>query len=153
MTDSTPHPAYVDPDQWPPEPGWGRGFLEQCEIDPDDPADVRDAYDACRAQYGLWLWSQKGQIDDDAYYMLVDAIKDLYEWDAFPLDWPGPYLVRMTEPLRNTLKRTPRFAAASAPVSVEASPINPTEVAALVERTMQNLLDGAAGRDNTGGAQ
>lgn len=153
MTDATPRPLYVDRDQWPPEPGWGRGFLQQCEIDPDDPVDVRDAYESCRTQYGLWLWSQKGEIDDDAYYMLVDAIKDLYEWDTFPLDWPGPYLVRMTEPLRNTLKRKPQFAAPGAPARAEAPPVNATEIAALVERTMQSLLGGLPGCDNTGSGQ
>jgi hypothetical protein len=153
VSNATRHPAFVGDDGQPLAPGWGRRFLEQCEINPDDPADVRDAYDACRAQYGLWLWSQKGQIDDDAYYMLVDAIKDLYEWDAFPLDWPAPTLVRMTQPFRDLLKRAPRPSAANAPLLADAAPINPTEIAALVERTMQTLLNGLPGRDNTGGGQ
>ncbi len=106
MSGMTPNPVYVGADQQPLEPGWGRGFLVQCDIDPDDPADVRAAYESSRAAYGLWLWTQKGEIDNEAYYMLVDAIKDLYGWTDLPLHWPAPTLVRMTQPLRNTLRRT-----------------------------------------------
>lgn len=93
------------PDSIAPEHGWGRGFLVQCDIDPDNPAEVREAYESCRASYGLWLWRRKGEIDDEAYWMLVDAIKDLYGCTDLPLDWPAPTLVRMTQPFRNTLRR------------------------------------------------
>lgn len=44
-------------------------------------------------------------MDGGTYYMLVDAIKDLYGQDAFPLDWPGPYLFARAEPLRNLIPR------------------------------------------------
>lgn len=88
------------------EPGWGRGFLARCGIDPGDPADVRAAYESCREAYGRWLASGEGEIDADAYWMLVGAVKDLYGWDVFPWDWPGPTLVFMPRPLRNLLRRT-----------------------------------------------
>lgn len=93
------------PDSIAPEPGWGRGFLMQCDIDPDDPADVRAAYESCRTSYALWLWRGEGEIDDEAYWMLVDAVKDLYGWTELPLDWPAPTLVRMAQPFRNLIPR------------------------------------------------
>jgi hypothetical protein len=108
VTDATPHSLYVDRDQWPPEPGWGRGFLQQCEIDPDDPAEVRAAYESCQRAYALWLRTGEGDVDGEAYYMLVESIQDLYGWDAYPLDWPAPYLFLQDKPFRNLLQRKPR---------------------------------------------
>ena len=85
--------------------GWGRNFLARCDIDPDDPADVRGAYESCREAHGCWLATREGEMDGQTYYTLVDAIKDLYGWRDFPLDWPAPTLVFMREPLRNLLPR------------------------------------------------
>lgn len=86
---------------------WGRSFFERCDIDPDNEADVRDAYESCRELHARWLWTGEGEIDGGTYYMLVDAIKDLYSWGHFPLDWPPPIIVRMSQPLKNTLARKP----------------------------------------------
>ena len=88
-------------------PGWGRKFLVRCGIDPDDPAEVRAGYESTREAYGRWLARGEGEIDGECYYMLVDAVKDLYRWDVFPWDWPAPTLVFMPRPLRNLLRRIP----------------------------------------------
>lgn len=93
------------PDSIAPEHGWGRGFLVQCDIDPDDPADVRAAYESCRTSHGKWMATGEGEMGGESYYMLVDAIKDLYGWDAFPLDWPAPILFLQDKPFRNLLPR------------------------------------------------
>lgn len=85
--------------------GWGRKFLARCGINPDDEADVRASYENCREAHARWLATGQGDIDADAYSMLVDAIKDLYGWQQFPLDWPAPTLVMMPQPLRNLLPR------------------------------------------------
>lgn len=90
--------------------GWGRKFLVRCGIDPDDPADVRAGYESCRTSHGRWLATGDGDMDGGTYYMLVDAIKDLYGWTDFPLDWPAPILVLMSEPFRNLIPRKPREA-------------------------------------------
>lgn len=87
------------------EPGWGRGFLKSCGIDPDDPAAVRAGYESCRRSHALWLRTGEGDMDGDTYYMLVDAVEDLYGWDRFPLDWPAPILFLQDKPLRNLLQR------------------------------------------------
>jgi hypothetical protein len=85
--------------------GWGRSFLVHCDINPDDLDDVRAAYESCRESHGRWLATGEGEMDGDTYYMLVDAIKDLYGWDAFPWGWPPPTLVLMSRPFRNLLPR------------------------------------------------
>lgn len=85
---------------------WGRKFLERCGIDPDDPSDVRAAYTSCREAHARWLAPAEGDMDADTYWMLVDAIRDLYNWDRIPLDWPGPTLVLVPHPFRNLLSRT-----------------------------------------------
>jgi hypothetical protein len=108
VTDETTHPVYVESDQCPPEPGWGRGFLVSCDIDPEDPGSVREAYETCRRSHALWLRTGEGEMDGDAYYMLVDAIQDLYGWEHWPLEWPGPYLFLQDKPFRNLLQRKPR---------------------------------------------
>jgi hypothetical protein len=87
--------------------GWGAKFLRRCGVDPDDPADVRAAYEGAREAYGRWLAGHGGEIDDETYYTLVDAIKDLYGWAMFPYDWPAPTLVLLNQPLRNLLPRKP----------------------------------------------
>lgn len=106
MPDDVPHPAYGIDDQWPPGPGWGRKFLERCDIDPDDAAEVRATYESCRTDHGVWLRTGAGEMDGGTYYMLVDAIKDLCGWTDFPLDWPAPILVLMAEPFRNLIPRS-----------------------------------------------
>lgn len=83
--------------------GWGRRFLERCGVDPDDPADVRATYESCRDAHGRWLATRDGDMDGETYRMLVDAIRDLYGWEELPLDWPGPTLALMSQPLRNLL--------------------------------------------------
>ena len=85
--------------------GWGRTFLARCGINPDDESDVRATYEACREAHARWLATGQGDIDADAYGMLVDAIKDLYGWQQFPPRWPAPTLVMMPRPLRNILTR------------------------------------------------
>jgi hypothetical protein len=95
VTDSTDH-------------GWGRAFLARCGIDPDDPVDVRATYESCREAHAKWLATGAGEMGDETYYTLADAIKDLYGWRDFPLDWPAPVLVRMAQPLRNLLQRRPQ---------------------------------------------
>jgi hypothetical protein len=91
------------------ESGWGAKFLRRCDVDPDDPADVRAVYESCREAYGRWLATRVGDIDDETYYTLVGAIEDLYGWERtqWPLDWPAPTLVLLTRPLRNLLPRKP----------------------------------------------
>lgn len=86
---------------------WGRKFLERCDVDPGDMADVRATYEPCREAHARWLATGEGEITAEAYGMLVDAIRDLYGWDEFPLDWPQPTLVLMPQPFRNLLTRTP----------------------------------------------
>lgn len=87
------------------DPGWGRAFLVRCDIDPDDLADIRAAYESCRDAHAQWMASGEGEMDGETYYMLVDAIKDLMGWEYFPLDWPGPTLVMLAQPLRNLIPR------------------------------------------------
>lgn len=96
-------PAEQDGPPWthhfPARGGWGREFLGRCGIDPDDPRMVRDLYESCRTGHAEWLASGVGEMDGEAYYMLVDAIKELYGWECFPLDWPAPILVLMQRPM------------------------------------------------------
>lgn len=92
------------------EQGWGRAFLLDCNIDPDDEADVRAAYEACRRSHGRWLVSGEGEMNADVYYMLVDAVKNIYGWECFPFDWPAPTLVLLRRPLRNLMPRRSVFA-------------------------------------------
>ena len=100
--------AWIEANQQrPAPPSWGRKFLERCGIDPDDPADVRATYESCREAHARWLATSEGEIDADAHGLLVDAIRDLYGWDRFPLDWPAPTLVLMPQPFRNLLQRGP----------------------------------------------
>lgn len=86
--------------------GWGRAFLARCGINSDNESDVRASYENCREAHARWLATGQGEIDADAYSMLVDAIKDLYGSPVFPLHWPAPTLVMMPQPLRNLLPRT-----------------------------------------------
>jgi hypothetical protein len=85
--------------------GWGRKFLERCDINPDDETDARAAYESCRADHARWLATGEGEMDGGTYWALVDAIKDLYDSERLPSDWPAPGLVRMAQPLRNSLTR------------------------------------------------
>ncbi len=89
----------------PPPANWGRDYLRQCGLDPDDPNAVRTAYEICREAHGDWLFGE-GDMDADTYYTLVDAIRSSYSWDEWPWDWPPPIVVRLTTPLRNLLPRT-----------------------------------------------
>lgn len=84
---------------------WARAFLQRAGIDPDDPADVRASFESCRAAHARWLASRAGEIDADAYRDLLYVIRALYGWTQWPLDWPPPTLVLMTQPLRNLLPR------------------------------------------------
>lgn len=85
--------------------GWGRAFLLRCGIDPDDPADVRAGYESCRTSHGRWLATGDGDMDAGTYYMLVEAIEDLYGWSDWPLGWLAPTLVLMAEPFRDLIPR------------------------------------------------
>jgi hypothetical protein len=149
VTDATPHPVYGESDQWPPEPGWGRGFLEQCGIDPDNPTNVREVYESCHDGHVHWLLTGEGWMDAEAYNMLVEAIEDTCGWEVWPLDWKPPRIVLVSEPFRNTLRRKSRTADADVYAQVMTS--DPAEFAALVERTMQGLLGELPGRDVPGG--
>lgn len=91
------------------EPGWGRKFLEGCGIDPDDPADVEAAYRSAHADHVRWLTGNpQAEIDSETWDRLVEAVKDAKGWDRIPLGWPAPILVRLAEPLRDTLRRIPK---------------------------------------------
>lgn len=111
----SPWPLPVGHDSHMTGEGWGRTFLARCGINPDDESNVRASYESCREAHARWLATGQGEIDAESYGMLVDAIRDLYGWQQFPLDWPAPTLVYMPQPLRNHLTRTSGTAAPSVP--------------------------------------
>lgn len=86
---------------------WARDHLTACGLDPDDPASVREGFDAVREGYALHLRGRPGEIDAEAYWSLVYAICAANGWVNWPLDWPG-HPVLMTQPFRNLIpRRTP----------------------------------------------
>lgn len=78
---------------------------------------MRAAYESCREQYAGWLVDREGEIDAEAYYMLVDALYDAYGWQSWPWEWPPPHVVVLSEPLKNALPRDNAHVWASARAS------------------------------------
>lgn len=95
---------------------WAHRFLARCGANPDDPDDVRATYEATRDDHAKWMTGLGGEINAETYGTLVYAVRALYGWLDWPLDWPAPTLVRMAEPFRNLLTRQQ-----GAPLSVSVS--------------------------------
>jgi hypothetical protein len=86
---------------------WARNFLTRCGTNPDDQQHVRATYEATRDDHAKWMLGLGGEIDAETYGTLVYAVRALYGWLDWPLDWPAPTLVRMAQPFRNLLERDP----------------------------------------------